>query len=646
TATYTKTSTPTNTPTRTPRPTATYTYTPTPTSTPTKTNTPTRTPTRTPSPTATYTKTPTPTKTLTRTPSPTATYTKTSTPTNTPTRTPSPTATYTKTPTPTKTSTRTPSPTATYTKTSTPTNTPTRTPSPTATYTKTSTPTNTPTRTPSPTATYTKTSTPTKTPTRTPSPTVTYTKTSTPTNTPTRTPRPTATYTYTPTPTSTPTKTNTPTRTPSPTATYTKTPTPTKTSTRTPSPTATYTKTPTLTNTPTPTIDPNCDKAGFVADLSIPDETLFQPGEEFSKTWQLQNTGTCTWTSKYQIIFISGENIGEKEIFPLPSVVQPGETVDITVPMIAPESPGNYQSNWQIQNASGDRFGIEAKNSSDTPFWVKIIVAIGPTNTPAASLSLTPSPASSPTPSFTPSQKLTVNPEYDFVKRACEAKWTNSAGALPCPGLDNDNNGFVLSEGTFVLEGDNLTDLSSLLLAPQATQDGYIQGIYPALTIQNGDHFKTTVACEEGAITCFVLLRLDYQDANGQIHEFWGFGEQYDGQYFDVDLDLSSLAGERISFVLRVLSLGSSLGDRVLWVAPRITHSEFTPTMTPTATMLPTSTATILPTPTDFPAPTPFFTSTPTPISAPTPLDKSPSIWDLWRQIKNCLLGQGCTLFQ
>ena len=615
----------TPTPTRTPSPTVTYTNTPSPTATYTKTPTPTNTSTRTPTATATFTKTPTPTNTPTRTPSPTATNTKTSTPTNTPTRIPTATATYTKTPIPTNTSTRTPSPTATYTKTPTQTPMPTRTPSPTAIYTKTPTPTNTLTRTPSPTATYTKTSTPTNTPTRTPSPTVTYTKTSTPTNTLTQTPSPTATYTKTPTPTNTPTQT----------------PSPTNTPTRTPSPTATYTKTPTPTNTPTPTEDPDCNKAGFVEDVNIPDNALFQPGEKFSKTWKLQNVGTCTWASDYQIIFVSGEKMGEKETILLPSTVQPGEIVDITVPLIAPEAPGKYQSNWQIQNSQGDIFGINTENDANAPFWVKIIVEIIPTNTPAAILSSTPSPTLSSTPSPTPITSL----GYDFVASTCDAIWTNGSGELPCPGSDSDDSGFVFRKDDSILEGNNPTTLPGLLLVPQATHDGYIQGIYPEITIQSGDRFRATVSCEEGATSCLVLLRLDYQDENGQIYDFWGFGEQHDGQYFDVDLDLSSLVGKRISFVLRVLSLGSANGDRVLWIAPRVIHSEL-PAMTPTATMLPTPSATLLPTPTDFPTPTSSPEPTPSPTPTPVPADKPSTIWDIWEQIKNCILGQECILFQ
>src|SRR5690349_12154805 len=40
-----------------------------------------------------------------------------------------------------------------------------------------------------------------------------------------------------------------------------------------------------------------CDSAAYVKDVTIPDGTIFSPGAQFTKTWRLQNIGTCTWTT-------------------------------------------------------------------------------------------------------------------------------------------------------------------------------------------------------------------------------------------------------------------------------------------------------------------------------------------------------------
>ena len=73
-----------------------------------------------------------------------------------------------------------------------------------------------------------------------------------------------------------------------------------------------------------------------------------------------------------------------------------------------------------------------------------------------------------------------------------------------------------------------------------------------------------------------VVFRLDYQIGSGSIQTFWAFVEKYEGQYYQADLDLSSLVGQDIKFILTVLSTGSATGDRALWVGPVIYNSSGT----------------------------------------------------------------------
>jgi hypothetical protein len=84
--------------------------------------------------------------------------------------------------------------------------------------------------------------------------------------------------------------------------------------------------TPTLTpNNPPPTIVPSgCDKATFVADVTVPDGTLFSPGTSFVKTWRLKNSGTCTWTTAYTLVWAGDDAIGAPGSVKLPVSVAPG----------------------------------------------------------------------------------------------------------------------------------------------------------------------------------------------------------------------------------------------------------------------------------------------------------------------------------
>jgi hypothetical protein len=131
---------------------------------------------------------------------------------------------------------------------------------------------------------------------------------------------------------------------------------------------------------PGPTAPPpseDCDRAAFIADVTIPDGTAFEPGETFVKTWRLGNSGTCTWNAGYAVVFDQGDAMGSPASFPLTSgEVAPGEEVEISVTLQAPNEPGEYRGDWKLRNASGQTFGLG--NSGTSSFWVLINVGSAP----------------------------------------------------------------------------------------------------------------------------------------------------------------------------------------------------------------------------------------------------------------------------
>jgi len=120
-----------------------------------------------------------------------------------------------------------------------------------------------------------------------------------------------------------------------------------------------------------------CDQMGFVADVTVPDNTIMQPNQVFQKVWRIQNTGTCTWTTSYQFVFDSGYQLGAPSAINLPRNVLPNETIDISVDMQAPSVNGTYQGFWKMRNPSGIKFGTAATQSGNDSVWVKIIVNQG-----------------------------------------------------------------------------------------------------------------------------------------------------------------------------------------------------------------------------------------------------------------------------
>lgn len=126
------------------------------------------------------------------------------------------------------------------------------------------------------------------------------------------------------------------------------------------------------TRTPLPTAVTYCDWVMFLKDVTIPDGTQMGPGEVFTKTWRLQNRGTCTWTSDYMLVYTSGDTMGGTTAVRLPGRVAPGQTVDVSVTLTAPNSTGHYVGYWMLRNPSGTLFGYG--NSAEKAFYVDIKV--------------------------------------------------------------------------------------------------------------------------------------------------------------------------------------------------------------------------------------------------------------------------------
>ena len=110
----------------------------------------------------------------------------------------------------------------------------------------------------------------------------------------------------------------------------------------------------------------------FVDDVTIPDNTEMAPGDSFDKTWRIENSGTCTWSPEYSLVFTDGDQMGAPDSVPLPSQVKSGETVDVTVTFAAPSGDGSYRSDWQMETPGGTVFGTGSDR--DLPIWVQIKV--------------------------------------------------------------------------------------------------------------------------------------------------------------------------------------------------------------------------------------------------------------------------------
>ncbi len=225
--------------------------------------------------------------------------------------------------------------------------------------------------------------------------------------------------------------------------------------------------------------------AAFVADVSVPDNTVFEPGESFEKVWRLENTGDCEWNENYALAFVDGDQLDEDGLGLqlLGVTVAPGETVDIAVKMIAPEEDGVYTSYWQMANDEDALFGDE--------FYVKIVVGTPPEGETPAPAGETPPPVSAPIPGI--GEVITLDDGtlvYGFIYTASSSSGSPefqeqksqaiSAGARefvtlePRPALmiviPLDEAGTAIAADRVFIRGDDVAALNidaSIIMAPE-----------------------------------------------------------------------------------------------------------------------------------------------------------------------------------
>lgn len=319
----------------------------------------------------------------------------------------------------------------------------------------------------------------------------------------------------------------------------------TRPATSTPIPTNTVvslpTSTPTKTPVPyTPTPETPCLWASFVKDVTIPDGTTLAPGSAFTKTWRLMNKGTCTWTTKYSLVFSSGDAMSGPATVSFPKDVEPGDTIDLSINLVAPSSTGDYAGYYQIETNSGALFGTGF--GGGTKFFVKVTVK---------NASLT---------------------DLHIANQFCSAVWKSSTGTVPCPSSSYDfANGSVTFTKTPKLAGGYVDDQPTIIMVPSNGTGGEISGRFPATTIKTGDHFKALTGFIDGYKKGNVMFMLNYSVDGGADQNFKSWTQTYDKNFVRIDFDLASFVGKKVAFVLKVVNNdGSSTDDVAFWLDPYI----------------------------------------------------------------------------
>jgi murein DD-endopeptidase MepM/ murein hydrolase activator NlpD len=129
------------------------------------------------------------------------------------------------------------------------------------------------------------------------------------------------------------------------------------------------------------------DQSTFISDVTVPDGTVVSPDQTLHKVWRVRNSGTSTWKSGYDLVFVGGDQMGAPSSVNVPGTISPGDNADLTVDMTAPSTPGTYTGRWRLRNAQGTYFGDE--------LWITVEV-VGSTDGADSHISVFTADPSSP----------------------------------------------------------------------------------------------------------------------------------------------------------------------------------------------------------------------------------------------------------
>lgn len=95
------------------------------------------------------------------------------------------------------------------------------------------------------------------------------------------------------------------------------------------------------------------DNSEFIKDVTYPDESKVMTGQNFTKKWEIKDTGNVHWVGRY--LAAAGQSTGACTYPPRVRVpnTNPGQSVVISVPVTAPATPQVCYVYWKMETSTG-----------------------------------------------------------------------------------------------------------------------------------------------------------------------------------------------------------------------------------------------------------------------------------------------------
>ena len=120
----------------------------------------------------------------------------------------------------------------------------------------------------------------------------------------------------------------------------------------------------TVGNLATVTTKNGCNDGTFMGEGAPFDKDVIAAGKDFSKSWQILNSGTCRWDEGYSFAFLPELSSPELKGYSIvlgkdkpEDYTEPQHTQSFVVKLTAPKTAGEYKGYWKLKDDAGNAFG-------------------------------------------------------------------------------------------------------------------------------------------------------------------------------------------------------------------------------------------------------------------------------------------------
>ena len=97
----------------------------------------------------------------------------------------------------------------------------------------------------------------------------------------------------------------------------------------------------------------------FIRSITLVDDlesNYVSVNKQLRKIWEVQNTGTCTWDSRYTLQFLAADKMDGQNVT-IDGTVAPGQITNLALDFVSPGYSDYFTGYWQFDDPTGKAFG-------------------------------------------------------------------------------------------------------------------------------------------------------------------------------------------------------------------------------------------------------------------------------------------------